>query len=81
MGVRRRLARMIDGEGPANATLEVQRAIEALTVEVCALQTKVSALEVRQLDEFDSIRDAVSVATDDLVARVQAVDARVNHHE
>ena len=81
MGVRRRLAQMIDGEGPANATLEVQRAIEALTVEVRALQTKVRALEVRQLDEFDSIRDAVSVATDDLVARVQAVDARVNHHE
>lgn len=81
MGVRRRLARMIDGGGPSNATLEVQRAIEALTVEVRALQTKVSALEVRQLDEFDSIRDAVAVATDDLVARVQAVDARVTHHE
>ena len=81
MGVRRRLARMIEGEGPPNATLEVQRAIEALTVEVRALQAKVTALEVRQLDEFDAIREAVAAATDDLVARVNAVDARASRHE
>lgn len=76
MGVRGRLARMIDGGAAAQAAGETMRAVEALTAELHALQSKVAALEVRQLDEFDSIRDAVAAATDDLVARVQAVDAR-----
>ena len=52
------------------------RAIEALTTEVRALQAKVTSIEVAQLDEFDSIRESVAAATDDLTARVQAVDAR-----
>jgi hypothetical protein len=81
MGVRGRLGRIIDGGASARAAADAVRAIEALTAELHALQHKVTALEVAQLDEFDSIRAAVAAATDDLVARVQAVDARAANHE
>jgi hypothetical protein len=70
MGARDRLARMIRGRAPANA------ALESLSADLRALQLKVAALETAQLDEFDKIRAAVADAVDDLVARVQAVDAR-----
>ena len=64
-------------------------ALESLSLDLRALQQKVAGLEAirttcvaisvgwaAQLDEFDSIRAAVAAATDDLVARVEAVDAR-----
>lgn len=77
MGVRGRMARLIDGGASTNETL---RRVDALTVELRALQDKVDALQAAQLDDFDSIRQAVAVATDDLVARVQAIDERSVQH-
>ncbi len=81
MGVRARVARMIGGDVPSPATVEALRAVEVLTAELHALQSKVSALEIAQLDEFDSIRAAVAATTDDLVSRVQAIDERSTRHE
>jgi hypothetical protein len=84
MGARAQFAWLIKGSA---ATRD---ALASLSVDLRELQQKVAGLEAavhdiaraqahmseRQLDEFDSIRAAVGVATDDLVARVQAVDAR-----
>ena len=84
MSARSRLAWVVRGGPATNA------ALQSLSVDLRELQQKVVRLEdtlnelrrahvrltERQLDEFDSIRAAVAVATDDLVARVEAVDAR-----
>jgi hypothetical protein len=85
MGARAQLAWMVKGRSATIAGLE------SLAVDLRELQQKVAGLETilydlrrdhlrlgeRQLDEFDSVRAAVAAATDDLVARVEAVDARV----
>ena len=85
MGARAQVAWMIRGR---SATLA---GLESLSVDLRELQQKVAGLETilydlrrdhlrlgeRQLDEFDSVRAAVAKATDDLVARVDAVDERV----
>lgn len=81
MGARSQLAWMIRGGASTRA------ALDSLSTDLRELQTKVERLETavhdmrrelgeRQLDEFDSIRSAVGAATDDLVARVEAIDRR-----
>jgi CelD/BcsL family acetyltransferase involved in cellulose biosynthesis len=84
MGARAQLGWMIRGATSTRATLD------SLSVDLRELQTKVAGLEdvlhelrrehvrmaERQLDEFDAVRASVADATDDLMARVAAVDAR-----
>ena len=84
MGARARLAWLVRG-GPAT-----NEALESLSVDMRALQQRVDELwaalsdlrrdlnghGARQLDEFDTIRTAIAAATDDLAARVEAIDAR-----
>ena len=67
------------------------RTLDALSVDLRALQQKVAgmedrlrdldvgqaALRERQLDEFDRVRAAVAAATDDLATRIAAVNAQV----
>jgi hypothetical protein len=66
-------------------------ALEALSVDLRDLQTKVAGLETaiadlqqgqhdlgaRQLDEFDRVRAAVAKVTDDLTERVSATQAQL----
>jgi prefoldin subunit 5 len=47
--------------------------LQALQQQVAALQVKIAAIDARQLDEFDKVRAAVAGATDDLMARVDAL--------
>ncbi|MEY4230900.1 MAG: hypothetical protein RLZZ362_1749 [Actinomycetota bacterium] len=51
----------------------LQQQVAALTASV---DERLASLDGRQLDELDRIRAAVSAATDDLVERMNAVDAR-----
>lgn len=85
MGARSQLSWLIKGRPATEATLQ------ALTTDLQALQHKVAAIEAhvatlakelpllgdRQLDEFDKVRAAVAGATDDLMARVDALRQQV----
>jgi hypothetical protein len=69
------------------------RTLDALSVDLRALQEKVAAMELRlrdldvgqtalresQLDEFDRVREAVAAATDDLSARIAAANGQAGH--
>jgi len=84
MGARAQVAWLIRGGPATRATLD------SLSVDLRELQQKVARLESalddlrreqvrmseRQLDDLDAIRDAVAAATDDLVARINAIDDR-----
>ena len=84
MGARAQLGWMIRGGASTRA------ALDSLSLDLRELQQKVAGLEAaihdlqrgqinltgRQLDEFDAVRAAVAAATDDLMKRVQAMDAR-----
>ena len=84
MGARSRLAWMLRGGTATTAALDslsvdlraLQQRVDELATTLGELRRDLSGLSARQLDEFDTIRAAVAAATDDLVARVQAVDAR-----
>lgn len=81
MGVRSQLSWLVKGRANTQSTLQ------SLTTDLQALQQKVAAIEAhvatlskelpllrdRQLDEFDKVRAAVTDATDDLMARVDAL--------
>ena len=81
MGVRSQLSWLVKGRANTQSTLQ------SLTTDLQALQQKVAAIEAhvatlskdlpllrdRQLDEFDKVRAAVADATDDLMARVDAL--------
>ena len=75
MGVRSQLSWVIKGRATT------QSALESLSADLRALQEKVSKelplLRDRQLDEFDKVRAAVADATDDLMARVDALRQQV----
>jgi polyhydroxyalkanoate synthesis regulator phasin len=85
MGVRSQLSWVVKGQATTQSTLE------SLTADLQALQHKVAAIEThvatlakelpllrdRQLDEFDKVRTAVAGATDDLMARVDALRQQV----
>ena len=76
MGVRSQLSWVIKGRATTQA------ALESLSTDLRALQDKVSKelplLRDRQLDEFDKVRAAVATATDDLMARVEALRQQVD---
>ena len=75
MGVRSQLSWLVRGRATTQATLE------SLSNDLRALQEKVGKelplLRDRQLDEFDKVRAAVAAATDDLMARVEALRQQV----
>ena len=75
MGVRSQLSWLVRGRATTQATLE------SLSNDLRALQEKVSKelplLRDRQLDEFDKVRVAVAAATDDLMARVEALRQQI----
>jgi hypothetical protein len=74
MGVRSQLSWLVKGRAATQSTLDSLTAdLQALQPKVAALQLKVAAIEAQQLDEFDKVRAAVAAATDDLVARVDAL--------
>ena len=52
---------------------ELQAKVALLDVALADIGQGQAALGARQLDEFDKVRAAVAVATDDLTARVNAV--------
>ncbi len=74
MGVRNQLSWIVNGRGATQSTLEsLTSDLQALQLKVADLQLKLAAIETRQLDEFDKVRSAVAGATDDLMARVDAL--------
>jgi polyhydroxyalkanoate synthesis regulator phasin len=80
MGVRSQLSWVIKGRVATQSTLEsLTAAVQDLQLKVAALQQQVAAIEPRQLDEFDKVRAAVAGATDDLMARVDALRQQVEH--
>jgi hypothetical protein len=79
MGVRSQLSWLVKGRTATQSTLEsLTLALQDLQVKVAALQPQVTAIETRQLDQFDKLRDAVADATDDLMARVDALRQQVD---
>lgn len=78
MGVRSQLSWLVKGRTATQSTLEsLTSALQDLQVKVAALQPQVAAIETRQLDQFDKLRDAVADATDDLMARVDALRQQI----
>ncbi|HEY7626900.1 MAG TPA: hypothetical protein VH761_07525 [Ilumatobacteraceae bacterium] len=78
MGVRSQLSWIVKGRDSTQATLASLTAdLQALQAKVAALEVQMATMDVRQLDEFDKIRDAVAAATDDLTARVEAIRRQV----
>jgi hypothetical protein len=78
MGVRSQLSWLVKGRVTTQSTLEsLTLALQDLQLKVAALQPQVAAIEARQLDEFDKLRDAVADATDDLMARVDALRQQI----
>lgn len=74
MGVRRQLKRLLPVDRSNRALHE--RSIE-LERQVASLTKEVALLRDRQLDEFDKMRAAVGAATDDLMARVDALREQI----
>jgi hypothetical protein len=81
MGVRSQLSWLVKGRAATHSTLEsLTTDLQALQQKVAAMETRVSSLSKellllrdRQLDEFDKVRASVAAATDDLMARVDAL--------
>ncbi len=79
MGLRSQLSWIVRGRAATQSTLEsLTNDLQALQLKVEALQPKVVAIEARQLDEFDKVRAAVASATDDLMARVDALRKQID---
>lgn len=85
MGVRSQLSWITKGQSTTQSTLqtlttdlqELQRKVAAIEDHVITLSKELPLLRDRQLDEFDKVRAAVSSATDDLMARVEALREHV----
>jgi predicted nucleic acid-binding Zn-ribbon protein len=81
MGVRSQLSWLVKGRAATNSTLEslttdlqaLQQKVAAMEAQVSSLTKELPLLRDRQLDEFDKVRAAVAAATDDLMARVDAL--------
>ena len=74
MGIRRQLSWLVKGGAATQATLDSLTAdLQALQRQVAAVEVQIAAMDARQLDQFDNIRAAVAGATDDLMARVDAL--------
>jgi molecular chaperone GrpE (heat shock protein) len=74
MGVRSQLSWLRKSQA---ATQVLQQQVAVLEEQVASLNKEVALLRDRQLDEFDKVRAAVAGATDDLIARVDALRQRV----
>lgn len=61
----------------SNDLRDLQQKVAGLEAAIHDLQRSQRDLDARQLDEFDRVRAAVAVATDDLTARVEATQAQV----
>jgi polyhydroxyalkanoate synthesis regulator phasin len=59
------------------AAQALQQRVVTLEEQVSVLQKDLALLRDRQLDEFDKVRAAVADATDDLMARVDALREQV----
>jgi polyhydroxyalkanoate synthesis regulator phasin len=79
MGLRSQLSWIVKGRATTQSILDSLTAdLQELQLKVAALQPKIAAVEARQLDEFDKVRVAVAGATDDLMARVDALRQQVD---
>ena len=79
MGLRSQLSWLVKGRATTQSILDSLTAdLQELQLKVAALQPKIAAVEARQLDEFDKVRAAVAGATDDLMARVDALRQQVD---
>jgi polyhydroxyalkanoate synthesis regulator phasin len=85
MGVRSQLSWLVKGRVATQSTLqslttdlqELQRKVEAIEEHVNLLSKELPLLRDRQYDEFDKVRSAVAGATNDLMARVDALRQQV----
>jgi polyhydroxyalkanoate synthesis regulator phasin len=85
MGVRSQLSWLVKGRAATQSTLqsltadlqELQRQVAAIEEHVNSLSKELLLLRDRQYDEFDKVRSAVAGATDDLMARVDALRQQV----
>ena len=81
MGVRSQLSWLVKGGAATHSTLEsltsdlqaLQQKVATMEAQVSALSKELPLLRDRQLDEFDKVRASVAAATDDLMARVDAL--------
>ncbi len=85
MGVRSQLSWLVKGRAATQSTLqsltsdlqELQRKVAAIEEHVNSLRKELPLLRDRQYDEFDKVRSSVAGATDDLMARVDALRQQV----
>ena len=85
MGVRSQLSWLVKGRAATQSTLQsltsdlqdLQRKVAAVEEHVNSLSKELPLLRDRQYDEFDKVRSAVAGATDDLMARVDALRQQV----
>ena len=85
MGVRSQLSWLVKGRTATQSTLhsltsdlqELQRKVAAIEEHVNSLSKELPLLRDRQYNEFDKVRSAVAGATDDLMARVDALRQQV----
>jgi outer membrane murein-binding lipoprotein Lpp len=84
MNPRAQLGWMLRGRAATHAALdtlstdlrELQQKVVRLEDAINELRRDQGRLTERQLDDMDALRSSVAAATDDLVARVNAVDER-----
>jgi Asp/Glu/hydantoin racemase len=75
MGVRSQLSWLRKSQA---ATQILQQQVATIEEQLASLNKEVALLRDRQLDEFDKVRAAVAGATDDLIARVEALRQRAD---
>ena len=85
MGVRSQLSWLVKGRAATQSTLQsltsdlqdLQRKVAAVEEHVNSMSKELPLLRDRQYDEFDKVRSAVAGATNDLMARVDALRQQV----
>jgi polyhydroxyalkanoate synthesis regulator phasin len=85
MGVRSQLSWLAKGRAATQSTLQsltndlqdLQRKVATIEDHLNSLSKELPLLRDRQFDEFDKVRSAVAGATDDLMARVDALRQQV----
>jgi polyhydroxyalkanoate synthesis regulator phasin len=86
MGVRSQLSWLVKGRATTQSTLqslttdlqELQRKVASIEDHIATLTKELPLLRDRQFDEFDKVRTAVAGATDDLMARVDALRQQID---
>ena len=85
MGVRSQLSWLVKGRAATQSTQqsltadlqELQRKVAAIEDHLNTLSKELPLLRDRQFDEFDKVRWAVAGATEDLIARVDALRQQI----